>query len=157
MISKFELNFDLSDEMQCDVLSTLSLTSTTKVPVYINKIMPNIPSGKPTIINLPTNGLGVFKNIERRPSITSPVLKEANYLNAGINMDTNSSDLESLTKNVTSYLSKAINPLVHSISTKSFDMTIQKGSTARVKFLNNKLSKLAFTVTKGSNIKKSLI
>jgi hypothetical protein len=158
LISTFELNYELSEEMNAEVLkqTTISGDSSVSLPVYINTVMANITKGTPEQKILKTVGSGVFKNGNRTPALTSQVLKEQNYITASIYKDSNADDVSKTTEAITSYLKSHIDSDVQTISSKSIKYVINKGSDVRVEFLNGKLSKLAFSITNSSGSVKSL-
>ena len=143
MMSSFDLKYDFSEEMNGYVLQDSSLTSTNQtVKLYIPTVMNGIQKGDPTLSILRTNGKGIFCNSSKMPVLTSPVLKEKNYLESSINTSSNINDLDSTIRSLTK-------------DQKYVSYTIKKGSTVRAEFLNSKISKLSFKTTKDTktNIK----
>ncbi len=158
MLSSFELNFDLSEEMNAITYENTELKKDTPIKIYIPTLMSGIPRGsKPEQYNLQTDGKGVFKNKTKKPVLTTNILKEQNYMKAKYNTETTSNDLDTVTNVLTDYLETHIDPDVHSISQKGFKYTIKKGSPIRVQFLNGKISKLSYYITSMTNAVKRLV
>ena len=157
MLSSFDLSFDLSEELNATVLKKTEITdSDSSLKLYIPTIMANIKKGTPDVSILTTNGKGVFKNANKKPALTSNKLYEKNYMEASINKDSNSGDIDSAVNMVTSYIKSSIDSSVHNISTKNVKYTINKGSTVRACFLNGKTSKLSYSLTNESSTTKKL-
>lgn len=157
MLSSFELNFDLNEEVNATNYEKTSLDEESNIKVYIPTLMANIPHGdKPQISNLSTDGKDVFKNGSKKPALTGYILKELNYMEAKYNTEIASTDISSATAELTEYIKNNIDPSVHSINTKKYSYTIPEKSHLRVQFLNGKLSKLSYYITNDSNAEKSL-
>jgi len=157
LISTFELNYDLTEEMNATVLKDKVLSGASDtVPLYIKTIMANIQKGDPMTSVLSTAGNSIFKNANRKPALTSNVLKEQNFLTGCVYKDTNAEDLSKTTKEITTYLQSHISPLVHSITPKQINYTLKKGSTVRASLLNGKLTKISYALTSTANINKTI-
>lgn len=139
MISSLDIKYDLSEEMNASVIEDTRLTSSSQsVKLYIPNVMSGIKKGDPTISILNTNGSSVFCNGSKKPALTGQILREKNYLESTINMETNVNDLDTVVQSL-SYHEKYVS------------YNIDKNSIVRSQFLNNKVSKLSFTVTKDTN------
>jgi hypothetical protein len=158
MISKFDLNYDLTDEMNGTILETKALGSSgsNSVPIYIKTVMANITKGNPTDSVLSTAGSSVFKNANRKPALTKNVLTEQNYVTGTIYKDTNAGDVDKTTELITSYMKDHIDKRYHSITTQNILYEVSKGTTARVSYLNGKISKLCFSLTSNSGTSEAL-
>ena len=126
MLSKFNLNFDLSKTFNATILSNSVVSSRdTSVKLYIHTIMPNINKSEPSISLLRTNGYSVFKNGNKKPALTSNLLHEQNYLQSDILNDADTID-------------------------SNYSIEVKSGAQARAEFLNGKLRKLSYSLTSES-------
>ena len=157
MISSIELNYDLSEEVNLVNFDQVVVTPTVELFVHIPSIMPNIQDGSKSTSPCITNGSGVFKNANNKPSTTGNTLQEQNFMTAKYSSDTTSDTINTVTTAITDYLKESIDSEVQSISQKQFKYTINANSKLRGKFLNGKISKLNYFPTTGSDTLKELI
>lgn len=145
MLSSFDIKYDFSEEMNATVVEDSTLTNNNqKVKLYIPTIMSGIQKGDPTLSVLSTLGRSVFCNANRKPALTSQVLKEQNYLESSINHDSNVTDIDSVIRSLT-YNEKYVN------------YRILKNSTVRAEFLNGKVSKLSFSTTNNTKTNVTVV
>lgn len=159
MLSKFELDVDMTKEYNARVLKDTTLTGTKNatVKLYIPNLMSNIKKGNtPTTSIVKTKGSGVFKNANRKPVLTGLTLREQNFMTANINLDTTSEDIDSTVELITTYIKSSIDSDVQNISSKNIKYILKKGSKVRTCCLNGKVSKLSYTLTNESETVKEL-
>ena len=154
MISSIESQvYDLTGQMNAIALNKINaLDESAKIKVYIPKIMANIEKGSPEIKKLQTKGKGVFKNANKKPSLThTAIIYEKNYFETNLNASSNIDDLSSTSKQLMKEINESIQKLaavndLQSVSqSKKMSYIINQNTELRVEFLNGKINRLAFT------------
>lgn len=157
MMSVIGSNYNLSDEVNIINFDQTVVDQNTELAVYIPSFMPNIKGDSKSTSPCQTNGSGVFKNANSKPSTTSNTLQEQNYMTAKYTTDGTNGVMNTITSSLTSYLKDSIDNEVQSIAVKSFKYTINAKSKLRGKFLNGKITKLSYSPTTVSDINKEVV
>lgn len=164
MITSFNNEvYNMTGQMNALAVNTSNiLNETEKLKVYIPKVMINIEKGEPVIKKLQTKGYSVFKNANKKPTLSSPILNEKNYFETNFNASSNVDDLNSTSINILNEINQSINELAIKNNltgvnvNKKMNYYIKKDTELRVEFLNGKINRLAFTTMDKTKTKKDL-
>lgn len=152
MISKLALEKSLTGDKAALNLMDVDLTSENRIKVFIPTIMSNTLKKykKPVEYPIRTKGSRVFKNQSHKPKTTKNVIKAQNYLIASMAHNASILNTKKAIEEVTKYFADSN----HKKKTVSYK--IKKESVVTVKFLDGKVSKLAYTVSGITNPSISL-
>lgn len=158
MISSLKLNFNIDSDFNATTYKSHTVSGgNITMPLHIPVLMPKIQkSGNPKSFNIIRINKKMFINEKQKPILTKTQLKGQNYMTATINIDTAFTDINSSVKMISGYIGQNIVKKYHSVSSRGVTFTINKNSIVRCKFLNNKISKLAFYTTKETSYKSVL-
>lgn len=158
MISTLKLNTMINTDYNATTYKSHTVSgSSVSIPLYIPALMPKIPKGgSPKSSNIIRINKKMFINEKQKPILTKTQLKGQNFMTATVNIDTAFADINSSVQMISGYIGKNIVKKYHSVSSRGITFTINKGSVVRCKFLNNKISKLAFYTTKETSYKTLL-
>lgn len=154
MISKFKLDYSLSNEMMGENMLKVDLGKSNKLKIFIPSIMSNTVKGKKGAAEyiVYTKGRVIFKNSGNKPPKPAAKIKAQNYLVATMSDNSNIYDMKTTITELTKYLhTKNKDVDEHKIS-----YVVKVGAPLRVKFLSGKVSKLSFTISGLTNPKISM-
>ena len=98
MLSKLKSDIDFTKEALAEIVEdSYDILPNDSVKVHIPIWMSDIEKGEPEEKPVPTNGYSVFKNSpECKPKLSSPIIKERNYLEAKMQNNSNIEQIKNL-------------------------------------------------------------